>query len=145
MSNDELEKNPLGSITEPLSPEQLELRKRIAQEKEELIKDTDWFKKRPKNVKEAYKNYPMWKFYTDKETKTAVYRVYGVCEYEDGNCGLHVVSAHLLLNNDVIGGVPLDHVEFIDDWSDKQKIKISLCPSPEAFYDPLGWIMLVHD
>ena len=87
----------------------------------------------------------MWKFYTDKETHTTIYRVYGVCEYEDGTCGLHVVSAHIPMNNDVIGGVSLGHVEAIDDWSDTQKRMIKFCSCPEAFYDPFGWMMFVKD
>ncbi len=61
------------------------------------LKETDWFKERPLNVKQLYDKYPPWKFYTDKDGKSA-YRVYGIAERADGKLVLETAHAMFIIH-----------------------------------------------
>jgi len=81
-------------------------------------------------------------------TSTMARRVYGVCAYAGGAVGLHVVTAHILFGNDIVGGLPLDDdgecgLTRVDEWPDSARGIIEMMPGgPAAFYDPLGWRLL---
>ena len=68
-------------------------------------------------------------FYTEENTQSAR-RSYGVCEYKDNTYGLHMISAMMIVNNDVVGGVPIIHVKRIDNWNDSHYLKINMSPTP---------------
>lgn len=120
----------------------LNLRKSIAQKFEQYINQADHTMS--DEYKEIYEKYPRWCFYTDKKNKNIVRRAYGVCKYKNGSFGLHMVSCMIGLNNDVIGGVPVDTVEIIDEWQEDQLLKIQLSSRPYAFLDPLGWTHFIN-
>lgn len=100
----------------------------------------EWWESRPKPVQEAFKAMPFHHFYTDKETQTAVYRLYGVVELKDGSVGYHAVSAHLGWSNDVIGGIPAKGLLKVDEWSEDHLRKIRMTNCPGAYLIPSGWI-----
>lgn len=95
------------------------------------------------HLKEIYKQYPRWGFYTDKETKTAVYRVYGVIIMKDKSTRLHVASCKVGWTNDIVGGIPSDHIVRIDQWSKVHRLKIRMSNCPYVFLDPYGWTLLI--
>jgi len=145
---EEIEKFPIPS--EPTTPERLQLRKQIGK------KMCDHFN-RPdttdgtltERYRKIYTRAPMWKFYTDKQhSPSIVRRAYGVAigdnGTKEGEDRLHMVSLRLFWINDVVGGVPVDDVDEVEDWTTEQKefIKLSLRGSPaerDAFLDPLGF------
>jgi hypothetical protein len=109
-------------------------------EMHELPEYIEWFKSRPQAVQDAFKAIPFEGFYTDKETKTSVYRIYGVAEMEDGSITYHACSAHIGWTNDVIGGISADAILQVDKWSDVHLKKIRMNNAPQYFLLPSGWI-----
>lgn len=170
VEREELRARPVGSIHQELPPEHLALRRGIARKLFEIVKTTPWWSERPAAVRDAYERYPPWKFY--RSDSGAPRRVYGVCEYGDGSCGLHAVTAHFLWVNDIVGGIPLSEASGglieADTWSESERTIIDTCggaisrmagtPSagdtaagmsvgssstaPGIFYDPCGWLLL---
>ncbi len=104
----------------------------------------EWFESRPPKVKEAFNIMPFEKFYTDKATQTAAYRIYGVTENKDGSCGYHVCSAHLFWTNDIVGGVSAEDLLPIEKWNDTQLRKIRFNDVPRSFLFPDGWITFAY-
>ena len=139
----ELDAHPIGSIFAPLPLDQLALRRSIARKQFESIKGTDWWTVRPAAVREAYNLRPPWKFYTNPDGRTRVYRMYGVAEYADGTCGVHVMAAHFLGINSILDGIRIEDAAETDDWTPNQIAIIDMCTCPEMFYDPCGWVVAV--
>lgn len=103
-----------------------------------------WFESRPQKVKDAFQAMPFERFYTDKATQTAVYRLYGVTENKDGTCGYHACSAHLFWTNDVIGGISAEDLLPVEKWNEEQLQKIRMNNVPQAFLFPDGWIKFAY-
>lgn len=97
-------------------------------------------------VKELYKRYPMWKFYTEKDpkyTNTTTRRMYGIAAYDVGDDDtdikssdnidsdkdnrLHMVSARFGWINAVVGGVECKSVEPLTAWSKDHIEHINSC------------------
>lgn len=102
------------------------------------IFETDWFKSRPQKIQDAYRKYPPWHFYTSANG-TAIRRIYGFCEINDGEVRAHAVTAMLFMNTDS-GCVPLDDIVEVPQYNDEQILHISLCPTPELFLHHKGWL-----
>jgi len=137
----ELSAHDIETVVARLPPERLALRRSAARKMFERVRSTSWWASRPAAVRAAYEAYPPWKFYTDPGGHVAR-RAYGVCEYADGTCGLHAITAHAGWINDVVGGVDLGSAVAIDDWTPAQAAIIDKCPQPELFYDPCAWVVL---
>jgi hypothetical protein len=136
---EEYSRFPPGSYDKKMN---IPLRKEIAKKVEEYLNEID--PDLPPEFKKIYETYPRWKFYMDKN-KNTIKRAYGVCRYDDGEYGLHTTSCHIFFTNDTIGGTPISSIETIDDWTDSQKEIIALNNCPGGFFDPLGWMVFVHD
>ena len=114
------------------------------QRKEEASKMPEyieWWDARPKAVQDAMIAMPFHHFYTDKETQTGVYRLYGILEKEDGSVTYHACSAHLGWSNDVVGGILAETLLKVDEWSEDHLKKIRMTNVPAAYLIPSGWIM----
>ena len=137
--------------TEPATEEQLLMRQAIAKKFWEMcLRDDPTLSP---EFRAIYAQYPMWKFYTNKEQLHSIARrSYGVAVNANGDPVLHMVSCHLLFVNDVIGGVPCAEVFPLDKWSPAHVgfIKLALS-SPEQLYlrntflDPLGFLCHIAD
>jgi hypothetical protein len=139
----ELGAHPIGSIEAPLPPERFAVRLGAAKKMYGRVQLSGWFLARPQRIKDAMLKYPLWGFYTDPKHPAIARRAEGVCEYKDGNLGLHMASAiHFPMANDVIGGVPVEEVQQVDNWSDEQLKRIATCGARRAFYDPCGFVLL---
>lgn len=82
------------------------------------------------DVAEIYVRFPQSRFYTDRETETSIYRIYGVLVYENGEYGVHVSSCHINWTNDVIGGVPIEDIKMIEQWNSGQLARIQMNNAP---------------
>ena len=120
----------------------------------ESIFETEWFRQRPPAIQKAHRDYPMYKFYTSKESPTICLRVWGFGEKDDGSIAAFASTAHLGWINQVIGGVPLDDLVAHDAWPADRKAFIETAlrfheSDPEsalnAFLRPEGFILLVDE
>lgn len=100
----------------------------------------EWFKSRTQAVQDAFLALPFEKFYTDKATQTAVYRIYGVIENKDGSVAYHAVSARVGWTHDVIDGIPAENLVQLDRWNDNHLEKIRMNNRPRLFLLPNGWV-----
>lgn len=165
----EFQQNPVGSDgMENLSAERMRLRKSIAEKIWIAVKD-DATRECDADQKKVYEAFPPYRFYTDKDCLSRARRAYGICKYDgekqsknngdseksggiseknigtgDKTYGLHMVSAMMLYCNDVFGGVPVDSVVAVEEWSEEQKQIIRLCPCPSLFFDPCAWIVFPY-
>lgn len=135
----ELEERPVGTVT-PFSPEQLALRIAIAHKiSAHTILDAQ---QHAPELAPLYAQFPCFKFYTDLDGE-ACRRVHGFCLYGDGDYGAHTVRAMHMFNNSTLGGVPLDELRALDEWSPKQLefLRSGLVRHAGLFLDPLGFLM----
>lgn len=95
----------------------------------------------------TYEANPMWAFYGSKSAPSISRRLYGVIIYTDGSTGYHAVTAHIICNNDVIGGVRNDD-DMIQqtEWTEVQMATINFCATPTLFVGGFwrSWNHTVH-
>lgn len=137
----ELDSCPIGTaMTAPLPPTRLALRREIARHLYDCVKETDWWAERPAAVQEAFEKRPPWKFYM---SGTRARRLFGVCEYKDGELGYHAITAMIMEINNVLGGIPADDdIVEVDEWPAWAQTTIQMCGAPHYFFDPAAWILL---
>jgi hypothetical protein len=92
----------------------------------------------------GYLRCPPHLFYTDKEG-CRIRRVYGMAVTTDGEIRAHAVTAMIMFNNDVVGGVPLDDLVPIKEWSKEQlgRLQSGLIKCPEAFLKMQGFMLFL--
>jgi hypothetical protein len=122
--------------------EQLNLRKRIGKRITKKIYEHA-MQTKPELANE-YLTHPPYLFYTCKNG-IAKRRIYGICQYKDGSKGAHAVTAMVMFNNDVVGGVPLSEMVPLEKWSDEHLsfLNSGLIKYKNAFIDPLGFIEFI--
>ena len=87
--------------------------------------ETDWFKSRPMPAQNAIRQYPYNKFYQKKDESHTPIRIYGMMENADGTVDhAHVMTAHIMMPINIIGGYSLDDLEPVDEWSENQLLTI---------------------
>jgi hypothetical protein len=101
------------------------------------VMDSEWMVGRPPAVRQAFADYPPWRFY--KTVGGSIKRVYGFAETQCGSVVAHTVTAMTGLLNDTIGGTPLNDLVQVNEWSEDDRIRISMCPLPAAFLEVDGW------
>lgn len=134
----ELEARPISIEWCNYTEEQLTIRKLIATKMWNTLMTLDTTM--PIWAKNGYQQCPPWKFYTDK-SGNSIRRVYGAME----NNFMHAVSAMMIFNNYVLGGVSVDELVAIENWTEKMKHKLRSTPTPGLFLDPLGFIEFIKD
>ena len=89
----------------------------------------------------AYATHPPFMFYTNKN-HNAIRRIYGFMKIEDGTINAHAVTAMSFINNDVIGGIPLDECIRVKSWSTNQLnyLNSGLIKGREAFIEIDGYM-----
>lgn len=94
---------------------------------------------------DGYYKRPPHLFYTDK-AGNSIRRIYGICEFKDGTMGAHTVSAMIMVNNDVLGGIPLDELIPVKRWSESQLefLDSELVSRADIFKKPLGFLELAR-
>jgi hypothetical protein len=146
----ELKDHPIGSANMDKlheDEERFELRKSIAKKMWEVIKEPSLADIDDPGMLQVYEDFPPYKFYGDKEYDGTARRAYGVCRLEDNNdptkidYALHMVSAMMIVCNDVVGGVKVESVVPQDEWTEKQREKIAFCPIPSLYYDPCAFLV----
>jgi hypothetical protein len=145
--NEELTERPIGEDCD-YTKEQLDIRIRFAKRiTKDMYKDA---LKQDKNLADCYITHPPYMYYTTKEShnnkaSTPIRRFYGVFVDTDGEYRAHAVTAMLMFNNRVIGGVPLDDMVPSENLTDAQleHLKCGLIRGAGAFKDPLGFIAFV--
>jgi hypothetical protein len=111
--------------------------------------NSEWFKEQPSQVQELIRQFPSEKFYTDKDG-TALYRVYGVCQREDGIYALQIASAHFDWVDRVCDGILPEDLVMLDHFTDAHygRLMIYFGTSQHRdevftmFLNPLGWRMI---
>lgn len=138
----ELEAHPIGTIkTDIGGTQQFEIRVRIA--KKMCQKFLDLEPDMPAQVRQMYEKYPLWKFYCDVGGVTSrPRRMYGVADAEKST--LHMISASMLMISHRIDGVHTSEIMAVDDWTDDQKMIILTTDSPDLFFDPLGFKLVIQ-
>lgn len=96
-------------------------------------------------VRRGYEECPTWAFYTSEpHGKGLPRRVFGVFTVEDETKGksihLHAVSSHMLWNNIIVGGLPLEETRALRVPRLYMK-NVFLGATPGLFIDPLGFLM----
>lgn len=89
----------------------------------------------------AYIDYPPFIFYTDS-SYSSIRRIYGFGENDKGDVCAHAVSAMIMFNNDVVGGVPINQLVYVKQWSESQlsKLNSGLIKGADAFLEPNGYM-----
>jgi hypothetical protein len=99
---------------------------------------------RPEWAQAIYAKVPPWGVYTsDDNGEGLVRRVYGAClQGANREESVWAVSAHLGVNNDVIGGVPVAEIE--SRRIDRVKMaRVGHTATPGLFIDPLGFYVFM--
>lgn len=112
--------------------------------------ETEWFKSRPQAIQDAYRKYPPWYFYTSTDGK-AIRRIYGFCqvlesrEQSVNEVRAHAITAMMLVNNNIVGGLPLEDCLQVQRYTDDQIAHLLLTPNPSLFLLPDGWMAFISN
>jgi hypothetical protein len=105
--------------------------------------ESDWFKERPANVQQAFRDYPPWGFYRITFSKKCA-RITGFHEIDDQIVAQTFVPL-LFGVNKTVGGHPLAELQRVDKWDQDDIKNIEWCTKlsdPDlswAFRHPLGF------
>jgi hypothetical protein len=145
---EEIRLRPLQSAFTVFTPEQLTVRKNIAR-KVCISFDTTARNENQSEWTTGFDTHPRWKFYN---SESGPRRVYGYLFDPDNNrlTGLHAVTARAGWVNDVVGGVSVDSVTEVENWTDVQIARLTASvlfaiPCPGMFIDPLGFLLAMFD
>lgn len=127
-----------GDFAEKLPRDRLSVRRELARKLSLSTRGEETYRRLSEVAKAAYAERPPWKFYTDS-AGGAAYRVYGVSDTASGRPVVHVASAHPGCIDLVVGGMSIEDLVEVDEWTPRQESAIGSCGEPGAFYDPLGF------
>ena len=92
------------------------------------------------DIADAYIKYPPFMFYTDY-SNTTIRRIYGLMIADNNEIRAHAVTAMFIMNNDIIGGIPVNELVHVKQWSQSQldKLNSGMVLCKEAFLEPHGF------
>jgi hypothetical protein len=89
---------------------------------------------------EGYLKRPLFLFYTSKDGNS-IRRVIGMAQRENGEIVAEAVSAMMVMNNQIVGGIELDELIPIKKWSKNHLDKLSFgVNGADAFREPFGFV-----
>ena len=92
------------------------------------------------DIANTYIKYPPFMFYTNS-SNTVIRRIYGLMVVDNNEIRAHAVTAMFVMNNDIVGGVPVDELVRVKQWSQSQldKLNSGMVLCKEAFLTPMGF------
>lgn len=92
----------------------------------------------------GYLQCPPHLFYTDSEG-CCIRRIYGMAMNEKKELVAHAVTALVMSNNDVVGGVPLTELVPVKSWSKDQlsRLNSGMIQEANAFLKPEGFMVFL--
>ena len=131
----EISARPISTDYVEFTEAQLVVRIRMAQRIHAFLMKID--SGMPEWARKGYAKCPMWGFYAYASSpESSCLRVYGAMEMDR----MHAESAHALITNNVIGGVPCKDMVRVDRWTDQQKESLRLNNAPGWFLDPIAFV-----
>lgn len=129
---------PIVTIDHELPPARLRLRQEIGKK---IMLELERLGHIPDHARDGFRQYPMWKFYTNKDA-SAIRRMCGIAAVDDyDKCHLSMITFMMLINN-FVADVPAEECVALDDWTVEHKR--TLCSATNktmsVFWDPLGFI-----
>ena len=137
--NAELAERPLGT-QQRLTAEQHALRIEVGKITTRLVYE-DCLRTQP-HLAPLYLKHPPYLFYTTGDGDSGPrMRIFGWGSTPEGEPRAHVVSAHLVVNSVLMGGIAEVDLVAMTQWrdSDEQFLRSGLVPDAGAFLDPLGF------
>lgn len=141
----ELDERPVNPDSACIfTAEQFKMRQQIGEKITKLIYE-DAVKSIDTDLAAMYLKYPPYRFYISKDGGSCR-RIYGVSTDSDGKFVAQAVTAMMMFNNDVIGGVPFEEMKMLDNWGAEKEsfLRSGLVQGPGIFLDPLGFLLLAR-